>query len=222
MAERLQRGFVTDYPDRMPPKSAKGFEWPGRNASEAQRLAFQKNLTEFIRASGENHREFARAYFGEGRDAAGRPTPRNPGTVLDWVRGEKWPVEQTARQLAAYMKRPLDSLLQDNGKPFEPLPMLRQPKGAAKRRKANGHGGNGAAAHVVSPASSPELAAALHAPLPPRPEGAAPAHLRVDAIPHAPDYCTVSITGVVRYDTAMAIVNIVGRDQLGAGRRGHK
>ena len=33
------------------------------------------------------------------------------------------------------------------------------------------------------------------------------------------DYCQLSIIGTTRYDTAMAMVNLMGRDQHGLGPR---
>jgi len=222
VAEPILKGFVNEHPDRSPPKSGSGFEWPGRDVSDEQRLAFRKNLTNALRARGENHREFTRHFLGEYRNKdTGYVVPRSSNTIMDWLHGDVWPTADRARQLCAFLKVPMESLLQDDGSPFEPLPLLRAARATPERRKANGHAGhkgNGAAAHVASH-TAPAVGLA-HAPLPPRPKDAKPAQLHVEALPDAPDYASVTITGTVRYDTAMALVNLVGRDQHALGPRG--
>lgn len=217
----LFQGWVDTHGDKSPPKSAKGFEWPGRAVTQEQREAFQKNFARRIQALGMNHREFARRFYGETKTDAGYVAPRNPGTIVKYLRGDSWPVEDTARQLAALFKVPMDELLHDDGTPFEPLAIGRS-RGTGAKRKTNGHGGNGAAGAAARVASggAPALAAGDPVQLPPRPADAKPAQLHVDSLPDAPDYCHVSISGTVRYDTAMALVNLIGRDQHGLGPRG--
>jgi len=220
----LYKGWVDTHPDKSPPKSSKGFEWPGRGeATDAQRLAFRKQFANNLRALGMNHREFARRFFGEGKNALGYTAPKNPGTILKYADGETWVTEDRARQLAAIFKVPMEALLVDDGAPFEPLPLVRPLRATAERRKKNGHKGNGfdhaAAAARPAGGSAPALQPAEPVQLPPRPADAKPAQLHVDAYPDAPDYCRVQITGTVRYDTAMAMVNLMGRDQHGHGRK---
>jgi hypothetical protein len=220
----IQKGFVEKYPDRNPPKSAKGFEWPGHDVTDVQRLAFQKNLTNHLRARGENHREFTRVFLGEYKDPSkGYVIPRSSNTLMDWLHGEVWPKSERARQLAAFLKVSMESLLVDDGQPFEPLPLLRASRATPARRKANGHGGhkgNGAAAHPPTGPAAPAAVLVGGAPYPPpRPAGAKPATLHVEPSADSPDYCNVTISGTVRYDTAMALVNLVGRDQHGMGPR---
>jgi hypothetical protein len=218
----LFKGWVDTHGNKSPPKSAKGFEWPGRGVTQEQREAFQKNFARKLHALGMDHREFARRFYGETKTGNGYTAPRNPGTIIKYARGDSWPVEETARQLAAIFKTPMDQLLHDDGSPFEPL-AIRGSRGTSAKRKTNGHAGNGAAgaaARIASP-SAPALATGEPVQLPPRPADAKPAQLHVDAYPDAPDYCRVAITGTVRYDTAMAMVNLMGRDQHGQGPR-HK
>lgn len=218
----LIKGWVQKHGDKGPPRSAAGFEWPGaRHVTDGQRLAFQKVFTNALRARGENHRQFARVFFGETKDDKGYTIPRNGTAILEYADGGAWPTEDRARQLAAFLKVPLEALLVDDGKPHEPLGLVRPSRATAKRRKANGHGGNGhagAAARIASP-GAPALAASEPAPLRPRPNDAKPAQLHVDTYPDAPDYCRITISGTVRYDTAMAMVNLMGRDQHGHGPR---
>lgn len=219
---KLIEGFIDKFPNRQPPKSAKGFEWPGRGATDEQRLAFKKRFTEALRERGLSHRDFARLFYGETKTATGYSQPRNANAVLNWADGSAWPIEETAQRIAAFLKVPMDTLVTDSGKPFEPLPMLRKAAASKTRlKKANGHGGNGAAASGVLVGNG-ALAPGQHepAPLPPRPADAKPATLHVDSCADAPDYCNVTIVGTVRYDTAMALVNLVGRDQHGLGPRG--
>ena len=188
--QRLERGFVTDYPDKMPPKSSPDFEWPGRkSANAAQRQAFRKTLMQQLHGRGLNHREFAEKFWGQGRTSSGYIAPRNAGTVVKWLAGDSWPTETTAQLLGAFFKVPMERLLVDDGKPSEPFALIRPTRAtAATRRKMNGHGGNGGA--VAQGAADTGAPASVHsdpAPqLPPRPADWKPAQLHVDACPDAP------------------------------------
>lgn len=209
----LEKGFTQKWPDRAGPKSAAGFEWPNTyRVTDEQRMAFRKWFTSQLRARGLNHRTFAIQFWGATKNSAGYVTPRAGNMPLEWMDGGAWPREDKARQLGAFFKVPMEAMLVDDGKPLEPIPLVRPARATAKRRKANGNGTNGhAAAHANG--GSPELL--LAAPLPPRPAGAALPTVHVEALKDSPDYCRVTITGVVRYDTAMGIINIVGRDSMG-------
>jgi len=217
----LEKGFVEKYPDRGPPRSGAGFEWPNNHhVTDEQRLAFRKFFVNSLRARDMNHRSFARAFMGEVKDGKGYVIPRGGNMILEYADGGAWPNEQRARQLGAFFKVALEDMLIDDGKPLEPIPLVRPSRATAKRRKANGHGSNGhAAAHGKGNGSAPALHVHEPAPLPFRPANAKPAALHVEACPDAPDYCEISISGTVRYDTAMALVNLVGRDQHGLGPR---
>jgi len=206
----LFKGWVDTHPDKSPPKSAKGFTWPGRFPADEQRAAFVKNFAKHLNGLGMNHREFARRFFGEVKTANGYTAPRTPGSVVKWARGESFPTVDTARQLAALFRVPMDTLLIDDGSDVAPLNLqLRRGK------KANGHAGNGHDATAREAGTGAPAPGTAPVQLAPRPADAKPAQLHVDAYPDAPDYCRVSITGTVRYDTAMAMVNLMGRDQHG-------
>ena len=218
----LQKGWVEKHPDKGPPRSSAGFEWPNTHTvTDAQRMAFRKFFTNQIRTRDMNHRSFARVFMGEKKDDKGYTIPRGGNMVLEYADGGAWPNEERARQLGAFFKTPLEQMLVDDGKPLEPIPLVRPGRATAARRKANGHGSAGkAAAHGSRNGSAPALPILEPAPLPPRPRDAKPAQLHVEALPDAPDYASVTITGTVRYDTAMALVNLVGRDQHALGPRG--
>lgn len=214
MAERLERGFVTNYPDRAPPKSAAGFEWPNRAATDAQRMAFRKNFANLIRGKAPNAREFARLFYGETRNGSGYVMPRNPSTVLKYLDGESFPEETTARLIGAFFKTPLQQLLTDDGKPFEPLPLIRPLRAGKARRKANGHAvkGNGAAGPGVVSHGAPALAASEPAPPPPKPpKGAKPVQVEIKTLPNESNWCHVSISGTVPLDVGLGLMAFIER-----------
>jgi len=222
MAERLDRGFVTDYPDRAPPKSPAGFEWPSRAATDEQRMAFRKNFANLIRTKAPSAREFARLFYGETRNGQGYVMPRNPSTVLKYLDGESFPEENTARLIGAFFKTPLQQLLHDDGKPYEPLPLIRPLRAGKQRRKANGHAvkGNGAAGPGVVSPSAPALAASEPAPPPPRmPKGAKPIVVKIETLPGAPDFVHVNIAGTVPLDVGLGIVAFIERGTHRMGPR---
>jgi hypothetical protein len=206
------RGFVDKFPNRAPPRSTRGFEWPGRNATEGQRFGFKKFITAQLRARGLNHREFARLFFGETRN--GKYTaPRSPQMILEYCDGSLWPTADRARQLAAFFKTPLEAMLIDDATPFEPLPLIRPKRATAERRKKNGHGkhgGNGAAGAPIVRADAP---APAHEPEPPRPlpKGAKPVTVEIKSLPGAPEFAHVVIAGTVALDVALGIMAFIER-----------
>jgi hypothetical protein len=215
----LIKGFIERKPDKAPPRSGKEFAWPSaRNVNAFQQMAFQKFFTNKLRERGDTHRDFARVFFGETKTASGYTAPKQPQVILEYADGSAWPTADRARQLAAFLKVPMEAMLVEDGAPYVPLAPIRSNKTNGATRKGNGHAGNGhaAGAHGLHH-GAPALAVPDHAPQPPppRPKGAKPAVLHVDAFPDAPDYCSVTITGTVRYDTAMALVNLMGRDLHG-------
>jgi len=203
----LTKGFVDKFPNRNPPKSAKGFEWPSaRHTTELQRVAFRKNLVEQLRARGMSHRDLARAMFGEQKDSKGYTIPKQTQPMREYADGDLFPTADRARQLAAFFKIPLQKFLHDNGQPFEPLPPLRLVRATAARRKKNGHAGNGAGGvPVVSPPAS--------VPGPPRalPKGARPVQVKIETLANAPDFCTVAITGTVLLDVGLGLMAFIDR-----------
>lgn len=214
MAERLERGFVTDYPDRAPPKSTAGFKWPDRQATDEQRMAFRKTFANLIRGKGTNHREFARMFYGETRNGQGYVMPRNPGTIRKYLDGDSFPEETTARLLGAFFKTPLERFITDDGKPFEPLALIRPLKATAARRKsANGHGhkGNGAAGPSVVSPGAPALAASEPAPLPKPPKGSKPVQVEIKTLPNEPNWCHVVISGTVPLDVGLGLMAFIER-----------
>lgn len=217
---RLERGFVTDYPDKSPPKSAKGFEWPSpRSVGGEQKVAFRKAFTQLLRTKAPDHRDFARQFYGQTRDGKGFIMPRNPGTIRKYADGDVFPGESKARQLAAFFKVPMERLLQDDGTPFEPLPLMR-PNGAhaVRRSKKNGHGGNGTAGHPIVSHAAP-AALALQAAPPRPPEGAEPLVIEIKTLPNASDWAHVNITGAVPLDAALGVIAFIERHKGGPSRK---
>lgn len=220
MVEKLARGFVTDYPDRNPPKSAAGFEWPGpKRANDAQRAAFRKVFSNTLRGGWSDHIEFAREFWGETRDGKGYVIPRGRYVPLEWSRGNQFPMANTARQLAAFLKVPMERLLTDDGTPYVPLSILRRSPGSTKAslKSANGHAGNGAAGlPIVSPAAP----AAGSAAAPPRrpPKGAKPVTVEIKTVADATDWCHVSISGTVPLDVGLGIMAFIDRHKDGPRR----
>jgi len=207
------KGFIEKHPDRGPPRSARGFEWPARGATDEQRHAFKKFLTGKMRAEGLNHRDLARLMFGEKKDDKGYTVPRNPQAILDYADGSTFPTQERARQFGAYFKTPLDAMLVDDGKPFEPLPLIRPLRATSERKKKNGHGkhgGNGAAGHPIVRADAP---ASPSEPEPPRPlpKGAKPVTVEIKTLPGAPEFAQVTISGTVPLDVALGIVAFIER-----------
>lgn len=219
MAERLERGFVTNYPERAPPKSAAGFEWPSRAATDEQRMAFRKNLANLIRSKAPNAREFARQFYGETRNGQGYVMPKNPSTVLKYLDGESFPEETTARMIGAFFKTPLQQLLTDDGQPYQPLALIRPLRAGKARLKANGHAGkgNGAAGPGVVRTSAPALAPGEPAPPSPRPpKGAKPITVKIETLADASDWCHVSIIGSVPLDVGLGLMAFIDRHKGGA------
>lgn len=222
MAERLERGFATNYPERAPPKSAAGFEWPSRAATAEQRMAFRKNFANLIRTKAPNAREFARQFYGETRNGQGYVMPRNPSTVLKYLDGESFPEETTARLIGAFFKTPLQQLLHDDGQPYQPLPLIRPLKASKERRKANGHAGkgNGAAGPGVVSLSAPALAASEPAPPPQRlPKGAKPVIVKIETVAGAADFVHMAVTGTVPLDVGLGIMAFIERGTHRLGPR---
>jgi hypothetical protein len=210
----LARGFVDKFPNRSPPRAARGFEWPSlRAATDAQRLAFKKFMTSQMRAQGINHRDLARLFFGETKTAQGYTTPRNPNTILEYADGSQFPAEERARQIGAFFKVPIDSMLVDDGKPFEPLPLIRPKRATSERKKKNGHGkhgGNGAAGNPIVRADAP---ASTSEPEPPRPlpKGAKPVTVKIETLPGASEFCHVEIAGTVPLDVGLGMMAFIDR-----------
>jgi hypothetical protein len=131
----LEKGFVEKWPDRGPPRSSAGFAWPNtRQATDEQRLALRKFLTTQLRARGMNHRDFATAFLGQVKTAAGSIVPRGGNMVLEYLDGGAWPNEQRARQFGAFFKVPMEAMLMDDGKPLEPIPLVRLSRATAKSK----------------------------------------------------------------------------------------
>jgi len=210
----LVKGFVDKFPNRAPPRSARGFEWPGpRHANDTQRLAFKKFITAQMRARSLTHRDLARLFYGEAKNGQGYVTPRNPNTILEYADGSQFPTEERARNLGAYFKTPLDAMLVDDGKPFEPLPLIRPSRATSERKKKNGHGkhgGNGAAGHPIVRADAP---ASTSEPEPPRPlpKGAKPVTVKIETLPAASEFAQVTIAGTVPLDVALGIMAFIER-----------
>lgn len=223
MAERLERGFVTNYPDKAPPKSKAGFEWPGRGATAEHRMAFRKNFANLIRSKAASGREFAQLFYGQARTAQGFVVPRNPGTIIKYLDGDSFPEETTARLIGAFFKTPLDQLLHDDGTPHNPLPLIRPLRASkARLKKQNGHGhkGNGAAGPGVVSHGAPALAASEPAPPPLQlPKGAKPIVVKIETLPGAADFVHVAISGTVPLDVGLGIVAFIERGTHRLGPR---
>jgi len=209
----LSKGFVEKFPNRSPPKSASGFQWPLRVATQEQRAGFQKFLVGQMRARGWNHRDFARVLFGEKKDDKGYTVPRNPQAILDYADGSTFPTPERARQFGAFFKTPLDKMLIDDGTPFEPLPLIRPKRATAKRLKKNGHGasgGNGAAGAPIVRADAP-ASPSESAPPRPLPKGAKPVSVKIETLPGAPEFAQITISGTVPLDVALGIIAFIER-----------
>src|SRR3982751_188448 len=122
----LEKGFIYKFPDRAPPKSTAGFEWPSTHkVTDEQRLAFRKWFTSQLRARDMNHRSFGRQFNGETKDGNGYVIPRGGSTaVMNYLDGTGWPSEERARNLGAFFKTALEDMLVDDGKPLEPIPLV--------------------------------------------------------------------------------------------------
>lgn len=216
---RLEKGFVGTHANPRPPASEKGFAWPRKSDATAEmRAAFRKSFTQLTRGKGMNHRELAQAIYGQTRDHNGYVVPRGPGVLRAYLDGDSFPKGTQASLLAAYFRVPLSRLLQDDGAPFEPMPMIRPASAGNQRaKKSNGHKGNGAAGPAVVSHGAP--APPPSEPAPPPPKGAKPVQVKIETLPGSSAWCQVAVTGTVPMDVALGLMAFIERGTHRGGPR---